>query len=103
VAAQQRREVVKAAMNLFHKNKRNVKMGTCGCAAMFNGIAGQAWHFDAHASSAQSPQLVLSEWMPLRGGEAVQSDGLCSVLRNPLAFLNQAAQVVLSICIPLCC
>ena len=40
--------------------------------------------------------------MPLRGGEAVPSDGLTSVLRNALAELEHAAQVELSGCKPLC-
>ena len=39
--------------------------------------------------------------MPLRGGEAVPSDGLCSVLRNTLAVLKHAAQDELSVCMPL--
>ena len=34
------------------------------------------------SSSAQSPQCCGGACMPLRGGEAVPSDGLCSVLRN---------------------
>jgi hypothetical protein len=40
--------------------------------------------------------------MPLRGGEAVPSDGLCCVLRNTLALLKHVAQVELSACMPLC-
>ena len=40
--------------------------------------------------------------MPLRGGEAVPSDGLCSVLRNTITVLKHEAQVGLSVCIPLC-
>ncbi len=41
--------------------------------------------------------------MPLRGGEAVPSDGLCSVLRNTLATLKHAAQKILPGCRPLLC
>ncbi len=41
--------------------------------------------------------------MPLRGGEAVQSDGLCSVLRNTLTVLKHVAQADLSDCMPLLC
>ena len=40
--------------------------------------------------------------IPLRGGEAVPSDGLCSVLRNTLAVLKYEAQVELSVYKPLC-
>ena len=40
--------------------------------------------------------------MPLRGGEAVPSDGLCSVLRNTLAVLKHEAQAILSACMPIC-
>jgi hypothetical protein len=40
--------------------------------------------------------------MPLRGGEAVPSDGLCPVLRNTLAVIKHAAQVDLSGFVPLC-
>ena len=40
--------------------------------------------------------------MPLRGGEAVPSDGLCSVLRNTFSALKHVAQVELSSSIPLC-
>jgi hypothetical protein len=39
--------------------------------------------------------------MPLRGGEAVPSDGLCSVLRNTSAAFKQVAQVDLSVCVSL--
>jgi hypothetical protein len=38
--------------------------------------------------------------MPLRGGEAVPSDGLYSVLRDTLAVRKHEAQVELSTCIP---
>jgi hypothetical protein len=40
--------------------------------------------------------------MPLRGGEAEQSDGLCSVLRNTMAVVKHPAQAVLSDFMPLC-
>ena len=53
-------------------------------------------------SSAQSPQRCGGLCMPLRGGEAEPSDGLCSVLRNTKALLKHEARVVLSSCIPLC-
>jgi hypothetical protein len=59
-------------------------------------------HAAARASNAQLLQGGGGVCMPLRGGEAVQSDGLCSVLRNTLALLKHDAQVVLSDCIPLC-
>jgi hypothetical protein len=39
--------------------------------------------------------------MPLRGGEAETSDGLCSVLRNTFVVLKHEAQAGLSGCIPL--
>ncbi len=39
--------------------------------------------------------------MPLRGGEAEPSDGLCSVLRNAFSVLKPEAQVELSGCMPL--
>ena len=39
------------------------------------------------AHFAQSRQRVLGKCIPLRGGEAVPSDGLCSVLRNNLGAM----------------
>ncbi len=39
--------------------------------------------------------------MPLCGGEAVPSDGFCSVLPDTSAVLKHDAQVVLSDCMPL--
>ena len=39
--------------------------------------------------------------MPLRGGEAVPSDGLCSVPRNTVTILKHDAQPELSECMPL--
>jgi hypothetical protein len=54
------------------------------------------------SSSAQSPQRCGRLCIPLRGGEAVPSDGLCSVLlRNTSALLKHAAQVELSACVSL--
>jgi hypothetical protein len=50
---------------------------------------------------AQSHQTGLSGCIPLRGGEAVPSDGLCSVLRNTFTVLKHEAQVDLSHCMPL--
>ena len=40
--------------------------------------------------------------MALGGGRAVQSDGLCCVCSNASTCLIHVAQVVLSVCIPLC-
>ncbi len=40
--------------------------------------------------------------MPLGGGEAEPLDGLCIVLRNTLTIMKHEAQVVLSVCMPLC-
>ena len=59
-------------------------------------------HAAARASNTQSLQGCGGVRLPLRGGEAVQSDGLCSVLRNTLAKLKHAAQVELSAYMPLC-
>jgi len=47
------------------------------------------------ASRAQSPQFCSGARISLCGGEAEQSDGLCSVLRNALTELEYDAQVEL--------
>ncbi len=57
----------------------------------------------ARASRAQSHQGCGGVCIPLRGGEAVPSDGLCSVLPNTFTVLKRVAQVELSLCIPLRC
>ena len=36
-------------------------------------------------------------FVPLRGGEAVQSDGLCSVLRNTSTELKRLAEALLPV------
>ena len=59
-------------------------------------------HSAARASKPQSLQGGGGVCLPLRGGEAVQSDGLCSVLRNTSAVLKHVAQVDLSACMPMC-
>ena len=61
----------------------------------------RAEHSAARASHAQSLQGCGGVCIPLRGGEAVPSDGLCSVLRNTSTCLKHAAQVDLTKCIPL--
>jgi hypothetical protein len=53
------------------------------------------------SSSAQSPQCCGGICILLRGGEAVPSDGLCSVLRNTFTILKHGAQVELSVYISL--
>jgi hypothetical protein len=55
-------------------------------------------HLASRASRAQSLQVGFSLCNPLRGGEAVPSDGLCSVLRNTSTCLKHAAQVDLTKC-----
>ena len=54
------------------------------------------------ASRTQLSQCCSGGCISLCGGEAVQSDGLCSVLRNASAVVEHGAQVALSVCIPLC-
>ena len=56
----------------------------------------------AGTSRAQFLQCCNGVCISLCGGEAVQSGGLCSVLRNAITILERDAQVVLSVCIPLC-
>ena len=64
-------------------------------------------HSASCTSSAQSPQSCEGIGVPLRGGEAVQSDGLCPVLGNTFTVFftvfQHVAQVVLSVCKPLRC
>ena len=66
------------------------------CTGMVRCVAG-ARHAASCASRAQSLQGGGGISIPLRGGEAVPSDGLCSVRRNTLAVLKHDAQVVLSV------
>ena len=54
------------------------------------------------ASRAKLPQCCSGVCISLCGGEAEQSDGLCSVLRNALTIIERDAQVALSSCKPLC-
>ena len=54
-------------------------------------------HSAARASNTQSLQCCGGISIPLRSGESVQSDGLCSVLLNTFAVLKHDAQVVLSV------
>jgi hypothetical protein len=50
---------------------------------------------------AQLRQAGLSVCMTLRGGEAVPSDGFCSVLRNTFSEIKHVAHITLSACKPL--
>jgi hypothetical protein len=56
---------------------------------------------EVKASRAQSPQCCGGQCLPLCGGEAVPSDGLCSILRNTSAVFKHDAQIVLRGSIPL--
>ena len=67
----------------------------CECAAIWKGIASRATQTEnpaSRVSRAQLLQLVLSEYISLRGGEAVPQDGLCYITRNTLAALKHEAQ-----------
>ena len=49
----------------------------------------------------KSPQCCGGIGVPLREGERIQTDCLCSILSNTFTVLNHVAQVVLSACMPL--
>ena len=91
--------VAKATMDLFQKTNEMQKEGACGGPAIFNVIARRvtrAEHSTARASHAQSLQIFGDDCIPLRGGEAEKSDGLCSVLRDTFSVLKHVAQVELT-------
>ena len=84
--------------------RQNEKKSADECAAMVEGVESRVTrpqHSAARASNTQSLQGCGGGCMPLRGGEAVPSDGLCSVLRNTLAVLKHVAQVGMSGSMPL--
>ena len=72
------------------------------CGGGASGVTGPQ-HSASCTSSAQSPQCCGGIGVPLRGGEAVQTDGFCSVLGNTLTVLKHVGQVALSGCKPLRC
>ena len=67
-----------------------------------DGLALACWHSETSSGGAQSVQRSRGFCMSLRSSEAIQSDGLSSVLRNTSTVLKHEAQVALSCCMPLC-
>ena len=93
-----------AGLRLPKTCRQNERKSADECAAMVEGVESRVTrpqHSTARASSAQSLQGCGGVCIPLRGGEAVPSDGLGSVRRNTFSVLEHVAQVELSECNPL--
>jgi hypothetical protein len=74
--------------------RQNENKSADECAAMVEGVESRMTrpqHSAARASNTQSLQGCGGVCIPLRGGEAVPSDGLCSVMRNTSAVLKHDA------------